>query len=234
MIGGMIGTVVNIVLDPLFILTFGMGTGGAAIATVLGNVCGGIYYLWYFSRGKSVLSLHPGHLAAMGIVTKIYMLIAFIHMGIANGIQPLLGYSYGSRRRERFLGILKFSALLTVVCGTVLTVGCIIWRHPILQVFIDDASVVAYGEEMLVATSLAGPVLGILFLCINSMQALDDPLPSTILSVCRQGLLFIPLLYLLDALLSLTGVIYTQTAADYLSIVISLFLLRRSMKKLRG
>ena len=44
MIGGMIGTVVNIVLDPLFILTFGMGTGGAAIATVLGNVCGGIYY----------------------------------------------------------------------------------------------------------------------------------------------------------------------------------------------
>ena len=277
MIGGMIGTVVNIVLDPLFILTFGMGTGGAAIATVLGNVCGGIYYLWYFSRGKSVLSLNPGHLAgqrqlmvqtallgvpsgmnsalmsianvlqnnvlavygddqlaAMGIVTKIYMLIAFIHMGIANGIQPLLGYSYGSRRRERFLGILKFSALLTVVCGTVLTVGCIIWRHPILQVFIDDASVVAYGEEMLVATSLAGPVLGILFLCINSMQALDDPLPSTILSVCRQGLLFIPLLYLLDALLGLTGVIYTQTAADYLSIVISLFLLRRSMKKLRG
>lgn len=277
MIGGMIGTVVNIVLDPLSILTFGMGTGGAAIATVLGNVCGGIYYLWYFSRGKSVLSLHPGHLAgqrqlmvqtallgvpsgmnsalmsianvlqnnvlavygddqlaAMGIVTKIYMLIAFIHMGIANGIQPLLGYSYGSRRRERFLGILKFSALLTVVCGTVLTVGCIIWRHPILQVFIDDASVVAYGEEMLVATSLAGPVLGILFLCINSMQALDDPLPSTILSVCRQGLLLIPLLYLLDALLGLTGVIYTQTAADYLSIVISLFLLRRSMKKLRG
>ena len=76
---------------------------------------------------------------------------------------------------------------------------------------------------MLVATSLAGPVLGILFLCINSMQALDDPLPSTILSVCRQGLLFIPLLYLLDALLGLTGVIYTQTAADYLSIVISLY-----------
>ena len=45
MIGGMIGTVVNIVLDPIFILTFGMDTAGAAIATVLGNVFGCVYYL---------------------------------------------------------------------------------------------------------------------------------------------------------------------------------------------
>ena len=275
MIGGMIGTVANIILDPVFILTLNMGTAGAAIATVLGNVFGCVYYLWYFLRGRSILSLKPsymageGHLilqtavlgipsgmnsalmsianvlqnnvlavygddqlAAMGIVTKIYMLVAFIHMGIANGIQPLLGYSYGGGLRRRFQGILKFSALCTVVCGTILTVLCILFRHPIMQVFIDDASVVSYGVDMLVAACLAGPVLGILFLCINGMQALDDPVPSTVLSVCRQGLLFIPLLYLLNAALGLNGVIYTQTAADYLSIVISLFLLRRSMKKL--
>ncbi len=276
MIGGMIGTVANIILDPIFILTFDMGTAGAAIATVLGNVFGCLYYLWYFSRGKSILSLRPGYmagegrliaqtavlgvpsgmnsalmsianvlqnnvlvaygddqLAAMGIVTKIYMLVAFIHMGIANGIQPLLGYSYGGGLRRRFQGIMKFSALTTVICGTVLTVFCIVLRHPIMKLFIDDAAVISYGMDMLVATCLAGPVLGILFLCINGMQALDDPVPSTILSVCRQGLLFIPLLYLLNAAFGLEGVIYTQTAADYLSIVISLFLLRHSMKKLQ-
>ena len=133
MVGGMIGTVVNIVLDPVFILTLNMGTAGAAIATVLGNVCGCIYYVWYFMRRSSMLSIHPRHLrgdkhqmvqvvtigipagvnsalmsiatvllnnalvqygddpvAAMGIVTKAYLFIVFIYMGITNGIQPLL------------------------------------------------------------------------------------------------------------------------------------------------
>ena len=59
MVGGMIGTVVNIVLDPIFILTLDMGTAGAAIATVLGNVCGCLYYLWYFARRSPLLSIHP-------------------------------------------------------------------------------------------------------------------------------------------------------------------------------
>ena len=136
MVGGMIGTVVNIILDPLFILVFDMGTAGAAIATVIGNVCGCVYYLRYFRKKSRRLSIYPGvlirnpdvagrvsavgvpagmnsvlmsvatvllnnalvsfgdkPLAAMGIVTKAYMLIAFIHMGIANGVQPLLGLS---------------------------------------------------------------------------------------------------------------------------------------------
>lgn len=52
MIGGMLGTIVNIILDPVFILVFHMGTAGAAIATVLGNVFGCIYYI-YFLTGKS-------------------------------------------------------------------------------------------------------------------------------------------------------------------------------------
>lgn len=275
MIGGMIGTVVNIILDPLFILVFDMGTAGAAIATVLGNVCGCFYYLYYFAKKSRMLSIHPGALrsapsacarvlslgipaginsglmsvatvllnnalvsygdkplAAMGIVTKAYMLIAFIHMGIANGIQPLLGYCYGAGLRKRFTGVLKFSAVLTVVCGTVLSAAYIFGSQSVVALFIDDAEVISYGSDMLIATSLAGPILGLLFLSINSMQALDRPLPATLLSVCRQGLFFIPLLYILDALFGIDGINFTQAAADYLSIVISLLLLRHSLRAL--
>lgn len=169
--------------------------------------------------------------AAMGIVTKAYMFIAFVHMGIANGIQPLLGYCYGASNRDRFWGILKFSAVLTLICGTVLSAVYIIWSGPVVGLFIDDAEVVAYGGPMLIATSLAGPILGLLFLAINSMQALGRPLPATVLSVCRQGLFFIPLLYILDAVFGLNGINFTQTVADYLSIVISLVLLRSTLRR---
>lgn len=273
--GVLAAVLILVFMDPLFILVFDMGTAGAAIATVLGNVCGCFYYLYYFAKKSRMLSIHPGALrsapsacarvlslgipaginsglmsvatvllnnalvsygdkplAAMGIVTKAYMLIAFIHMGIANGIQPLLGYCYGAGLRKRFTGVLKFSAVLTVVCGTVLSAAYIFGSQSVVALFIDDAEVISYGSDMLIATSLAGPILGLLFLSINSRQALDRPLPATLLSVCRQGLFFIPLLYILDALFGIDGINFTQAAADYLSIVISLLLLRHSLRAL--
>ena len=272
MIGGMIGTVGNIVLDPIFILTLDLGTAGAAIATVLGNLMGCLYYLYYFAKKSKLLSIHPRYfgrggvsgrlisigvpaginsalmsvstillnnalttygdeaLAAMGVVTKAYMLIVFIHMGITNGVQPLLGYCYGCGNRKRFTAIMKFSGLLTVVCGTVLSAVYLLFSRQVVSLFIQDAQVVAFGTEMLIATTLAGPILGLLFLSINSMQALNRPVPATLLSVCRQGLIFIPLLWILKAAFGLHGVNFTQTAADYLSIVISLLLLRHALR----
>lgn len=277
MLGGMIGTVVNIILDPVFILAFDMGTAGAAIATVLGNVFACIYYIYYFRKKSPLLSISPRYfltgkevagrlisigipaginsalmsvatillnnalvsygdkpLAAMGIVTKAYMFIVFVHMGITNGIQPLLGYCYGAANKKRFTDIMKFSGGLTVVCGTILSAVYILFSRQIVSLFINDGEVISCGTKMLIATSLAGPILGLLFLSINSMQALNRPVPATLLSVCRQGLFFIPLLYLLKAVFGLPGINYTQTAADYLAIVISLLLLKNSLKVLDG
>lgn len=135
--------------------------------------------------------------AAMGIVTKVYMFIVFVHMGITNGIQPLLGYCHGAGAAKRFRDILWFSGALTLVCGTLLSGIYIGFAPQVIRVFIDDAQVIEYGADMLVATSLAGPILGLLFLTINSLQAMDRPIPATLLSLFRQGLFFIPLLFVL-------------------------------------
>lgn len=274
MVGGMIGTIVNIVLDPVFILTFDMGTAGAAIATVLGNIMGCIYYIFYLTQKSSYMSLRITYLkdnlpiagrvlsigipagissafmsiatvllnnalvsygdtavAAMGVVTKVYLFIVFVHMGISNGVQPLLGYCYGSGNRSRFMGILKFSGILTILCGSILTAGYIIFSKQIMGIFIDDPEVIQYGVPMLIATSLAGPILGLMFLSINGMQALNRPLPATILSLCRQGLFFVPLLFILNETFGLTGINYTQTVSDYMAIIIALIMLIISIKK---
>ncbi|MCD8028824.1 MAG: polysaccharide biosynthesis C-terminal domain-containing protein [Erysipelotrichaceae bacterium] len=57
-LGGMIGTIANIVLDPIFILVLNMGVAGAAIATVLGNILGCTYYLYYFKFKSPLLGLN--------------------------------------------------------------------------------------------------------------------------------------------------------------------------------
>ena len=264
MIGSMIGTIANIVLDPIFISGFGMGAAGAAIATTIGNLMASAYYLWYFLRRSKVMSLRPKDLtcregilkgvcstglptaifsalmsvstivlnqilvaygndpvAAIGIVFKANMFITFLQMGLANSIQPLLGYSYGAGSMKRFQEVERFTKKCCVIVGVAATVLFFVAREPIIRLFISDNDVVRYGVEMLVAYMVSGPFIGILFVNMNCMQSVEHALPATILSVMRQGVLLIPLLYLLEAVAGLDGVIYGQAITDYIAVILS-------------
>ena len=61
MIGSMIGTIVNIILDPIMINGLHMGAAGAAIATTIGNILASLYYAWYFIKKSKCFSIHPGY-----------------------------------------------------------------------------------------------------------------------------------------------------------------------------
>lgn len=275
MIGSMIGTIANIVLDPIFISGFGMGAAGGAIATTIGNLMASAYYLWYFLRRSKVMSLRPKDftcregilkgvcstglptaifsalmsvstivlnqilvaygndpVAAIGIVFKANMFITFLQMGLANGIQPLLGYSYGAGSMKRFQEVERFTKKCCVIVGVAATVLFFVAREPIIRLFISDNDVVRYGVEMLVAYMVSGPFIGILFVNMNCMQSVEHALPATILSVMRQGVLLIPLLYLLEAVAGLDGVIYGQAITDYIAVILSAVIWSKIKRKL--
>lgn len=275
MIGSMIGTIANIVLDPIFISGFGMGAAGAAIATTIGNLMASAYYLWYFLRRSKVMSLRPKDftcregilkgvcstglptaifsalmsvstivlnqilvaygndpVAAIGIVFKANMFITFLQMGLANGIQPLLGYSYGAGSMKRFQEVEHFTKKCCVIVGVAATVLFFVAREPIIRLFISDNDVVRYGVEMLVAYMVSGPFIGILFVNMNCMQSVEHAWPATILSVMRQGVLLIPLLYLLEAVAGLDGVICGQAITDYIAVILSAVIWSKIKRKL--
>jgi putative MATE family efflux protein len=267
MIGNMLGTVTNIILDPIMILGLGWGVTGAAIATVIGNIAASAYYTAYFLRKRSTLSIRlkdfsfgnhipssvasigiPASLnnilmsfanillnqvlagygdtpvAAMGVAAKSNMIVVLLQIGLCAGIQPLIGYNYGARNKKRLKQVFRFTGLCTVLMGTALTVLMVFARRFVIQAFINDEEVINYGIQMVIALQLSGPVIGILFLCINTIQGMGKALPSLILTICRQGLLFIPLIFILNRLFGLEGVIYAQPAADYLSIVLAVII----------
>ena len=276
MIGNLLGTVVNIILDPVMILVLGWGVSGAALATIIGNIAACLFYISYYVRGKSMLSIHlkdfkmgdgiaaavasigiPASLnnilmsfaniilnqalvgygdtpvAAMGVALKSNMLVVLLQIGLCTGIQPLIGYNYGAKNKKRLMQVFKFTGVVSVMMGVLLTLFMIIARKTMIQVFIDDAEVVAYGIRMVVALQLSAPFIGILFLCINTIQGMGKAFPSLILTVCRQGLIFIPLIFLLNSMFGLDGVIYAQPTADYLSILVGIVIcahLFRSME----
>lgn len=271
----MIGTIANIVLDPIFISGLGMGAAGAAIATTIGNVLACLYYLWYFLKKTKIFSISPRYftcgeeilvkvctiglptaifsglmsistiilnqilvvygnapVAAIGIVFKANMFITFLQMGLANGVQPLLGYNYGAENMQRFQAVERFTKICCIVVGIASVILYYVCREPIIRIFINDNDVVAYGVQMLIGYMLSGPVIGILFMNMNCMQSVGHAFPATVLSVLRQGILLIPLLYLLDGLFGLNGVIYGQSITDYIAVVLSVIMWRHIKKKL--
>lgn len=275
MIGSMIGTIANIVLDPVLISGFHLGAAGAAVATTLGNILASLYYLWYFVKKSNNFSVGIRNftcrygifsgicscglptaifstlmsvstivlnqilvaygnapVAAIGIVFKANMFITFLQMGLANGVQPLLGYNFGSGDKKRFQDIAAYTKKCCIVIGILATLLFFVFRRQIIGLFIQDEEVIIYGVRMLIAYMLSGPVIGILFMNMNCMQSVGKAFWATILSVLRQGVLLIPLLFLLNALGGLTGVIYGQALTDYIAVILSVLMWRKCIVQL--
>src|SRR5690625_145107 len=265
--GMMIGSIINIILDPIFIFTFGMGVTGAAVATVLSNMISSAFFIRYLLSGDSILSINikdfkvtdgimagvlaigiPAslnnlmlsvanifmnnflssygdvQLAAMGIAIRANMILIFVQIGLGQGIQPLIGYSYGAKNFDRMKGIIKFSSVVAILGGSILTILYWVFADPIVQAFIDSPEVVEYGIQMLRALIISGPIVGIMFVFINTLQGLGKAFPSLILSISRHGLIFIPFLYLFNQIAGLNGIIYTQPVTDIVTSVFSLVL----------
>lgn len=277
MIGMMMGTIVNIILDPILILGLNMGVAGAAIATVIGNLCSVLFYLYYFLKKHTILSISPKHftlkegmiggvcsagipasvnnilmsasniilniflvsygddpVAGMGVAMKANMLIVLVQIGLAAGVQPLFGYCYGAKQYSKLKKAMKFTMLCNIAIGTVVTVLYICFTEPIIRAFINSEEVIGYGVTMLRAIMMTGPYIGIMFVFMFMFQAMGRPLPSLVLSLSRQGFVFLPVLVIAKKLIGLEGIIYAQPIADTGALIIAIlifFFINKQMNK---
>ena len=175
--------------------------------------------------------------AGMGIAMKANMLVIFVQLGIAAGIQPLVGYNFGARNYKRMKGVMKFSVLCNIIFGIFLTTLYFIFTREIVRIFIQEEAVVEMSAKMLRALMFSSPLLGILFVLNFSFQAMGKAKQSLALAVSRQGFVFVPCTIILNALIGLEGLILSQPIADIVSIFIafSMFLfMNREFKQMEN
>ena len=275
MLGQFIGNLLNVILDPVFILGFGWGISGAAVATVIGNVVGACYYLVYFLRGKSILSIHPKYftagegvcsgvlaigvpaalgsammsvsnivinnqmsnygdmaVAGMGIAMKIVTMAGMVCMGLGQGVQPVLGYCVGAKMWDRFKKVLNFSLKFALCLGIVLTSLCFIFAGPIVNVFLTDPDAYSYAVRFARILLPTNAVFGVYHVLLNTLQAMGAATPALIINLSRQGFIFIPTLFILQAFLGITGIVFAQPVADILSIILAAVLYTRYSRKM--
>lgn len=275
MAGNLIATVTNIILDPLFILVLGYGVGGAAFATVLGNLAGGCYLIFYLRTHKTALTVSPRYavknpaaigriiaiglpnatsstlvgvanafanqllvqygtvaVAAMAAAGKSTMVISMIQMGICLGVQPLMAYNYGAQNLARLKEILVKLTGLTVVSGSIITLVCLFNGQWIVSLFLKDAAVLELGQRMISLLVISGPFLGLFYIGSNFLQASGNALLAVVVSLLRQGIFLIPLLFVMNHFFGVTGNIWAHVLADTLAAAAAVFLAMRQYRKL--
>ncbi|MGL4344772.1 MAG: MATE family efflux transporter [Cellulosilyticaceae bacterium] len=267
MIGMMIGTVVNIILDPIFIFGLDLGIVGAALATVVGNFLGLVYYIVSFAKGKTLLRIKPklfgfdkviyseifkigvpaslnqmlmsfatiianniaisyGELvvAGMGVAMKVMTIGTFVFMGFAAGCQPLVGFSYGAKNHARVKEIIQKGIMITSIIGVGLAVLFSVFASGIIGIFTPDEDTVAIGTMILRALVFSLPFVGGQMVTTTSVQAMGKAVAALILSVARQGILYAPLLIVLNKLAGFNGFIYAQPITDVIMIVFAMLI----------
>lgn len=275
MSGMIIGNMVNIILDPIMILGLGWNVAGAAIATVIGNVCSAVFYVSHLVSKRTLLSIKlkdykanerialdvfaigiPASLnsvlmsvsnifinklmkqfgdmalAGLGVAMKVNMIVVMLLIGLGTGIQPLLGYCFGAGNKKRYFAVLKFSILLALALSAIMTVICYCGASGLVKAFLDEADAFDYGFKFSRIYILSGPIMGLLFLFINAIQSTGAAIPSLILSISRQGIIFFPVLFILNATTdSATMLAYAQPITDYVATFIAIVLFVITIRK---
>lgn len=276
MTGSIIGSVINIILDPVFIFGLKQGAAGAAIATVLGNVVADIYYVYAIRKKAHRLSVSitetriPGRMirdilvigipasitnlmqsfmvmmtnhfllaygtdkvAAMGIALKANMITAMILVGFAFGGQPLVGYNYGSGNKKLLKEILKFSYLFEMSLGLVFTVILSIFAPTVIGMFMDDPDIVTNGAMMLRCQQIGMMFMAVTLVSTCVCQSVGNALGAFILSVSRQGVLYVIALAILSKLAGYGGVLISQACADVTTAIIASYIVWKIWNRIK-
>lgn len=166
---------------------------GAAIATVIGNVAGAGYYILYFLRGKSSLSIHPKDFTLGDRVCSSVLAI---------GIPASLG-----------------SLLMSV--------------SQIVSAFLSDPDAFGYAVQfarILLTTSF---LFGVFYVLSNALQAMGAATPALIIYLSRQGIIYIPALFIMRAAVGVTGLVWAQPVVDLLSTALVAVLYFKTVKKMQ-
>ena len=160
--------------------------------------------------------------AAISIANKLYMFVRHIVLGVGQGFQPIAGYCFGAKRYSRVKKVFWYATVSMTVIGLIIAAAVLFFREPIMVWFRDDPEVVRIGSMMLRFLCVTIPLMGFSTYVNQLYQSLGFAVGATILASCRQGIFFVPLVFLLPYLFGLEGITATQAAADLLTFLISI------------
>ncbi len=277
MIGLTTGGILNIILDPVFIIFLDMGIEGAGLATAVSQYIsfGILLYMFLAQRTQSKLSLKfidkkfktifnivkdglPSFarqglnsvstvvlnaqakmygdvaIAAMGYVSKTAGLIFSVGLGIGQGFQPVASFNYGAQKYFRVRKASIFTFLFSTAFLGVISFGCYIYANEIMYIFGESNEVVAIGGVALKMFCISMLFFPVSVVATMLFQSIGKSISALILSCLQNGLLLIPMYYILPIYMDVTGIQLARPLAYILSAFVSAPMLIAFLRKLKN
>lgn len=171
-------------------------------------------------------------LAAIGIVLKVERLPINVGIGICLGMVPLAAYNYAAKNYKRMNSFFAAGRAAGIAVCVFSVVMYSFFAPYIVSAFISDADTVRFGTEFLKARCFATPFMFLSFHMVHFMQAINRGKVSFSLAVIRQLCLNIPILFIMERMMGMSGIVWTQAIADFLNVVASYIIYFNVIKKL--
>ncbi len=198
---------------------FGVGIP-SAVATFL-------FDLDYVIIDKLMVSYNDLALAAVGIVLKVERFPLNVGIGICQGMMPLVAYNYSAGNEKRMNDTVRLSRRLGLGVAAVSILLYELFAPEFSRLFISEAETVALASQFLRIRVLATPLMFLSFFTVYLFQAFGKGRISLFLGVTRWLVLNIPMLFLLNSLFGMFGLVWSQVTADSLTVIMSIYVYKR-------
>ena len=267
----------NILLDSVFILWWGWGIRGAAVATVLSQSMALMYQLKLFMNKQQLLHFKRGiyrlrkdlvsniisvgvspflmnlcaclivifmnnqlvryggdlSVGSYGIANAISTIFLMFVIGVNQGMQPIAGYNYGSQQLDRLIKVLQLAILSATIIMTTGWMIAMFLPYYCARLFTTDPTLIEISIKAIRLDMLFFPFVGSQMVITNFFQCIRKVKVSIFLSLSRQLLFLLPLLYILPQFFGLDGVWYALPASDITAAIVANIIMFKYMGRLK-
>ena len=168
-----------------------------------------------------------GVIAALTISSRILALAYMIMIGWGQGFQPICAMNYGAKQYDRVKKAFKFAVIGGTLFLIIAAILLYVFSEPLIKTMSNDNEVILVGAEILRMQCITMPLLGYFAISSMLMQNIGQYFWASIISISRQGIFYIPLLYILSNILGQFGIYLLQPVADVLSFGLAVIVVRK-------
>tara|TARA_B110000285_G_scaffold230203_1_gene296353 strand:- start:18519 stop:19862 length:1344 start_codon:yes stop_codon:yes gene_type:complete len=172
-------------------------------------------------------------IAVYAILSRMLMFATFPIFGITQGFLPIAGFNYGAENWLRVRKVINISIGYATLLASIIFGIIFFFAENIPSIFSDDNYISSQAPKALRHVFLAIPIIGIQLIGAAYFQAIGKALPALLLTLSRQGIFFIPLLFILPRFYGVDGVWMAFPIADVLSTILTAFFLNRAVLTLK-
>ncbi len=170
-------------------------------------------------------------ISIFGIINRVMMFALSPVLGVSQGFLPVAGFNIGAAKNQRIKDTIKKSIYFGSGLGTIIFVGILFLKEEIIWIFTNDSTLLSQTPNAMIIVFLATPIVTMQLIGSAYFQAAGKSIPALFLTLLKQGIFLIPLAYILPKYYGVAGVWWSFPIADFLSTVITVWILKREVDK---